>query len=326
MGSARGYNRVMLQALTDRPNVAEPAASDPAAISTPPAADDLCGRIRSSRDVRPVFIVGPPRSGTTLIAQILAHGENVLSLSEPFFAWRVLRPCLARAFFHHLQRSFRCRTEVPRSPGPAELFEFMLACARRNGHGALVIKEVFHHFGLPAPWYNVDLLDAIADSGAPVIATLRDPFDAVASTAKLVRRFVYEWRGHLLRLACPALPRFTGEEEILHRAALNWARYADWIRRRGLFVVRYEALTGASEAEVKRVCTYAAMPFDEQMLTERRRPAAFAGLGDPSVLLKAPQPIHSRSIGRGRSLSEGQRRAILDVCGEAAAELGYHTG
>ena len=309
--------------LTELENTAARETSVPDDLAEA-AGRSLCDRIRASGRVRPVFIVGPPRSGTTLMARILAHSDDVLSLSEPFCAWRVMPAWMSKPFFCWLQYRFQQRMIPPKSDSPAAFFDFIRQLALGSHRGVLVIKEVYHDAGLPPLWFNVDLLDEVAQSGAPVIAVMRDPFDTVASTMELVSRYVWGWCGFALRRVLPSFPRFTDEAEVVRCAARNWAQYAEWIRRHRLFVIRYEDLVGNPATEVERVCAYAGIPFDERMLSASNRPAAFAGIiGDPGVLLRAPRPVHAQSIGRARTLPSSQRAIIRECCDQIASEFGY---
>ena len=87
--------------------------------------ESLSACIAAATQVKPTFIIGPPRSGTTLLAQILAHGDGVLSLSEPFLAARALRPRVSRMMFQILRAYFHWGVRVPTTPCPAELFGFL---------------------------------------------------------------------------------------------------------------------------------------------------------------------------------------------------------
>jgi len=282
----------------------------------------LSASIASAIDITPTFIIGPPRSGTTLLAQILAHGENVLSLSEPFFAVRALRPRASRMMFQILRSYFHWHARVPPTTCTTELFGYLRACAWAK-HQRLIIKEVFSEFDRPHPFSNTETTNAIADSGAAIIAIVRDPYDTVASTLRAVNRYLTGWRRRLFWLACEAIPHFKCDEEIVRHATRNWALFADWVRRDCRVLVRYEDLIHDPAAEVRRICDRVALPFHERMIAQRRRPASFGGLGDLNVVLGPSRSIHNRAVGRGRTLTPAAREIVRKVCGPSAAELGY---
>ena len=92
--------------------------------------DGLASCIVSASHIKPTFIIGPPRSGTTLLAQILARSEGVLTLSEPFLASRALRPRASRMMFQILRAYFHWRPRVPATNCPVQLFSFLRDCAQ----------------------------------------------------------------------------------------------------------------------------------------------------------------------------------------------------
>lgn len=283
----------------------------------------LVQRIRSSGAVKPVFIIGPPRTGTTLLGQLLGHGDNVLSLSEPFLVWRIMRPFVARSFFGIMSFRMNWRVPIPPSLPPHELFTFVRDAAERTGKNRLVIKEAYHDFGLPSPWINIDLVQDISASGAPLVLIIRNPYDAISSTLNLARKYALGWRGYLLKIFAIYVPRFASEDEIVGYAAHNWAQFARWAAARREIVVRYEDLVTNPGVHLRRVCEQLGLPFEESMLTENRRPGAFGGLGDPSVLTGKPKPIHASSIGRGKGLSTSQSSIVTSHCGQIAGQFGY---
>lgn len=119
-------------------------------------------------DIQPIFIIGLPRSGTTLIEQILASHSEVQTAGEVIFA----REC---------EYVFRQRREAaglsgpidPADPGDAALLEF----AREQ-----YIERLFER-GLDARWI-VDKLPAnfeiagflrLAFPHSPIVHSVRDP-------------------------------------------------------------------------------------------------------------------------------------------------------
>lgn len=282
----------------------------------------LSASIASACNIKPTFIIGPPRSGTTLLAQILAHGEGVLSLSEPFFAVRALRPRVSRMLFQILRSYFHWRPRVPPTTCPAELFRFLRDCAW-DKRQRLITKEVFSRFNHPHRLSNLETTQAIVASAAPIVAIVRDPYDTVASTLRVVKRYVSGWRRRVLWLACDCVPRFKDDEDIALHAAENWSHFATWVRQDQPLLVRYEELIRDTAGQVRHICDRLRLPFNEKMITRGHRPPAFGGLGDLSVVLWPSKSIHSRSVGRGRCLMPAVREIIRRTCGQSAAELGY---
>ena len=277
-------------------------------------------------DMRPVFVIGPPRTGTTLLGKLLANGEAVLSLSEPFHLNDLLPPWALRHFYARFQRdSHLRRVPFPRDRRPARYFRFLQDMARENDLRYLVIKEVFHEIDLHPRWGNFKLLDNLAAQQVPIIAIIRHPWDAAASTVGLLRRLFFGWRGRVIRTLWPTVPRFRDDDHIVNWAARNWVHFVEWTRDRNLFVVRYEDLVREPAAALRRVCDHAGMPFADSMLDHHRWPQAFAGIGAPEVLFRGGQPVHAQSVGRGRHLTASQQLTLDEICGPHMAALGYET-
>jgi hypothetical protein len=263
-------------------------------------------------DVKPIFMIGPPRTGTTLLSRLLASGEGVLSLSEPFHLHAILHRC-----------GFR-RTRLPTRCAPEQYLSFLRRMAEVNGLRHLVIKEVFHELGLRSPFRNLGLLNRITAHGDRMIGIIRHPYDTAASTVGLLHWLLGQHRGCIIRLLLPSVPRFRDDSHIVRWAAANWAHFADWSRERELFVVRYEDLVADPAGMLPRICDHLGLPFHERMLTHHRyRPAAFGGGGDPKVMLRAARPVHRESVGRGQDLSRRQQLSVVAACGRQAASFGY---
>lgn len=275
-------------------------------------------------DVKRILIVGPPRTGTTMLPRLLAGGESVLSLSEPFHLRDLLPYPILRLFYASFQ--WRCRLQrvpLPNGESPDDYLEFLDNLARTNGMEYLVVKEVFHEREIKPPFASLNIIDYLTNRSWAVVGIIRHPFDALASTVRLLGRLFFGGTGSLIRTLWPAVPRFTGHDHIIRWAAENWCDFVDWARRRNLFVVRYEDLVKKPAPELRRICEHTGLPFQESMLNHRRAPTAFGGIGSPNVLLRRNKPISTRSIGRGKLLSQTQRQVIRRICGERAAELGY---
>ena len=91
---------------------------------------------------RTVFVIGPPRSGTTLISYLLAGGEGVLSLSEPFRLHRVFPNWGLRWTFWQLQRSAGLlRIPPPTHSREVDFLDYMRGLAVANSLSHLVRSE-----------------------------------------------------------------------------------------------------------------------------------------------------------------------------------------
>lgn len=115
--------------------------------------------------VKTIFIVGPPRSGTTLLSYLVAGGDRVLSLSEPFLAHAIYSRWRLRWFFVRVRRSGGLHpVRVPRNCDYDGFLTFLIELAQKNDLEFLVIKETYR---AEREWENVELLEHVADGPAP---------------------------------------------------------------------------------------------------------------------------------------------------------------
>lgn len=276
-------------------------------------------------DVKAIFMIGPPRTGTTLLSRLLASGDDVLSLSEPLHLHAILNHWVLAGYYWWFQHRCRLRRmRVPTGCTVARYLDFLREMAAANGLRYLVIKEVFHELGLPPPFRNLEVLNQVAARSDRVLGIVRHPCDAAASTVSLLHWLLGKHRGCVIRLLWPSVPRFRDDNHIIRWAGENWAQFVDWARERGLHVIRYEDLVANPAEILPQVCNHIGVPFHERMLNHHRHnPAAFGGGGDPKVMLCRPKPVHCESVGRGRDLTRRQYESIRGTCARQAAELGY---
>jgi hypothetical protein len=271
---------------------------------------------------RELFIIGPPRSGTTMLARLLGGGAGVLCLSEPFLTRAIMPPWQLNRFFYHFQKSAGLLRRRPPFHGSAWEFGcFLRRMAGDNGFGCLVIKETYRRRGLKSIWHNESLLDELVASRAPVVALIRHPYDVAASTIKLCR-WVIGLPGRMIRLRLPNLHAFPDANEVVRWAADNWASYVGWSRRRGLSLIRYEDIVADPRRELKAICRTCHLEFVESMLDGQRQRTAFGGVGDLEVLTR-PRPVDQESVGHGQRLTDEQRRIVRDACEPLAGDFDY---
>jgi len=270
--------------------------------------------------VRTVFVIGPPRSGTTLLSFLLAGGPNVLSLSEPFRLHRVFPRFGIRWLLRELRRKHDLQGTPPAwHANDRVLLEHLRGAARSNGMSTLIIKETFRS---ELAWANLGLLQQFVDGGDPVIGIIRHPYDCAVSTLRMFRL----WRGvvgELVQFLVPDLPLFRGDEDIAENVARTWNDFATWCETRELLLVKYEDLARDPRATLAGVCTKAGLAFDPCMLDHRHPRGPFGGIGDPGVMTRPARPVSTKSIGRRRRLPIALQEILSSVCAPSAARFGY---
>jgi len=274
--------------------------------------------------VRTVFVIGPPRTGTTLLAQLLGGGPGILSLSEPFLVHAVAPHWRLHRFLCRFQKSAGLiRVLPPRVCSADRLFAFLCELAARNNLPVLAVKETFRDIARDSAWDNVELLDRFVASGSRMVAIIREPYDTTVSTIKLLRGVV-GFRGWLTRkFVFPNCPTFTDTGRLVRWISANWVHCVDWARRHRLTIVRYEDLVQDPHGWLRSICQQCDLSFDERMLDHHHPRTAFGGIGAVEVLKQPPQPVHSRSVGRGRKLTPELSEIVRATCARRAAEFGY---
>lgn len=194
-----------------------------------------------------VFIVGMPRSGTTLVEQILASHPEVRGLGELGELAQVLTEESSR-----LQR--RYPDWVP-GAGPRDwqrLGERYLALTARfhDGHARFTDK-------MPNNWQAIGAIRAMLP-GARIVICRRDPLENCWSCFKQFFTQGWEFTYDLERLAA--------FWKAFDRAATRWgASDPGHVREQG-----YERLTEHPEDEIRALLEFCGLPFDAACLAFHR--------------------------------------------------------
>ena len=231
---------------------------------------------------QPIFVMGFPRSGTTLIEQVLASHPSVRAGGELAFAAELRR--LANHLF----------------PGP-EPFPVNLAQAFTADHryAATVFRDYYfaraEAAGLLEPgksWFVDKMpfnevwlpLIAMAFPHAKVVRVVRHPLDVCVSVMSnnLTHGFNCGFR----------------IEDTVHHLAAVFDLVEHYRRElgNGEHLLRYESFVANQEDETRRLLAYVGLPFDERCLQfhENRRHARTPSYAQVS------EPLNDRSIGRHR--------------------------
>jgi hypothetical protein len=277
-------------------------------------------------DYAPVFVVGAPRSGTTLFMRILdAHPE--LGIADELIYFDIIlnarsvvpaldTPERIEQFFTLLPRMdhvayWSGMEEIlaeakqrlladPKASYPRLFLYLMQAYADRKGAT---------RFGDKTPW-NVRHLDEIVAlfPNARIIHLVRDPRANVASRRKLPRTSqdvvtnAVKWKLDIL-----AARRFARGP---HGSAQNYLE------------LRYEDLVREPDARVRAVCAFLGIPFDPAMLAfHHSREVMFR---DQPYKEGVFRPVHADSLESWRrELRPAQVRLIETICADEMRHFGY---
>ena len=255
------------------------------------------------RDVpQPIFILGFPRSGTTLTEQVLASHSHVRAGGElPFIA--ELRDFAALTTNAPFPTGLGALAAADQSHLPTLFRDFYLA--RAESHGLLPPGADFFTDKMPLNELYLPLL-RLAFPEAPVIAVARHPLDVMVSV--MAHDMTHGFNcGYALGDAAHHFAAVSGLD----------AHYRDT-----LGIVRhelvYERFVTAQESETSRLMAYLGLEIESAQLRFHES-ARFAPT--PSYA-QVQEPLNDRSIGRWRNYVRALE-PVRDVLGDAMARAGY---
>jgi tetratricopeptide (TPR) repeat protein len=219
---------------------------------------------------RPLFVVGLPRSGTTLIDRILSSHSLIESAGESFFVPAALRQLAGGA--GALDADL-----VTRAAGASggELSKaYLAAIDYRLGSSEVFIDK------LPENVLYLGFL-ARAFPGAHFIHVRRNPMDACFALYKQ-SFFRYAYTQDDLGRYYPAYRRLARHwEEVLGERVID---------------VDYDALVVEPETTLRRVFARLGLAFEPACLDFHRNPAPT----NTASAVQVREPLHARSVGRWR--------------------------
>ncbi len=240
---------------------------------------------------RLLFVIGSPRSGSTLLTRMLGAHSAVHSPAEP----HLLTPLAHLGFYESIE-------QAPYDP--------------------IITERAIRELVAALPRGEEDYLDALRACTDTLYGRLLEPsgrrflLDKTPAYA-LVLDFVARLypKAHYLVLTRSPLAIwssvvqsfFDGDHEAAHRHNPLLERYVPAIARFlreqpvALHHVRYEDLVGEPEAVMEAICAFAGLEFEAGMIdygesAEGRREAT-RGLGDPTTVARETRPT-TRSLER----------------------------
>lgn len=271
----------------------------------------------------PIFVVGHPRSGTTLVQQILSAHNDVWSGPETFVFARLKRHDgkLNPTDLLHLMRRWKkldgdvvpeaTRTALLEQAEAGQLSMKSLVLSVMN---ALKPESSTAHRWLEKTPDHVFYLNEIWQTfpDARVINVLRDP-RAVASSPKAFGRAPSDLR----RLM------------VLSRFAARWLRavesYEQHQHDERIISVRYEDLIAAPEQELQRLAAHIGITPDLSSLhrfSEQYDRITMNKSAKHKALNRSESLVDRREVWRER-LTEREIRLVETICGQAMKRYNY---
>jgi tetratricopeptide (TPR) repeat protein len=237
----------------------------------------------------PIFVIGMPRSGTTLVEQIIASHPMVHGAGELQTLDEVLR-----SFPGPFGNTIPC-PEITLSldyPTLQQIGKRYVASVRKRAPEGKRVTDK-----MPSNYYYAGLIH-LALPKAKIIHMVRDPIDTCVSCFSYL--FSYE-QNHTYDLG--EIGRYYKRYE---RLMAHWHRILPPGR---ILDVQYEDVVADLESQVRRILEYCGLPWDDRCLafhkTERpvRTPSA----------LQVRRPIYKSAVGRWRVYEEFLGPLLLEL-------------
>lgn len=253
---------------------------------------------------QPLFITGFPRSGTTLVEQILGAHPDITAGDELTYLGEIVRHCPAALSNESAYPN--CLTELARDVHHLKLTEFRdYYLGRARDEGLLLAGSKYLTDKMPLNEWHLGLVKLIF-SDSPVIHVVRHPLDSCLSSYFL--DFTHGNYGSYQL------------ETVAHHYVLTMRLANHYRDQLGLkfLRIRYEDLVNNLEGGVRQLLEFAGVPFNERCLAfhENARVARTASYAQVS------QKLYSSSLYRYRNY----RRHIgpmLPILESVIRELGY---
>ena len=268
----------------------------------------------------PIFIVGMPRSGTTLLGVLLnSHSQVGIAMEThyypQFYRKGERRGCLAdRRAFEKYVRYFLESSDLDtlRLSSEERVYLFdRIMCAEERSH-RLVLGTVLSYYaerqgktiyGEKTP-VHMHYVDTIKTSfpDARVILVIRDPRDVVLS----LRKVAWE-RGNMLE-------HLAQWQQSVHYIERYTRAYGDRFT-----MVKYEDLITAPEATTRRLCSFLDLPFEPDMLAYHQRTNIQVDVEAEPWKVKNLQPIDPKNQMKWKSRMTPWECAVVE--GQVGREI-----
>ena len=255
----------------------------------------------------PVFLVGFPRSGTTMTEQILAAHSGIESLGErPYLdnlrlEWAQIvgaKPDLGQ-MVDQLDADIILRLR--------KMYREKVEADQKVPRGAQVIIDK-----VPLNIMNIGFINLVFPD-AKIIVALRDPRDSCLSC------FMQEFELNSAMIHFLSLERAV---RFYTQVMGSWLHFRQLITL-PFVTVRYEDTVRDIEAQAKRLIDFLGLDWEPGVLQFHQR-AAEQVISTPSYVA-VTEPVHSRAIGRWKNYAE-PFAPLLPSLEPFVREFGYETG
>ena len=254
-------------------------------------------RAKRRRDVpQPIFIIGFPRSGTTLTEQILASHSAIVARGELPFGAEL--GDLAEGVADPLPQGLRSASELPQ-----RMRDFYLERADRCG--LLRAGAIYFTDKMPTNDFWLPLL-RLAFPESPVIHVRRHPLDVLTS---VMAHDMTHGFNCAYRIEDAARHLALVDELVERYRAANLGPTCE---------LRYEDLVADQAGETERLMKAIGLPMEPPQLSFHNR----AHVSPTPSYAQVREPLNDRSIGRWRNFVS-QLEMVRPIVAEVMARGGY---
>ena len=228
-----------------------------------------------AQDKAPLFVVGLPRTGTTLTERIIASHSRVSSVGETEFVQMIMR---RESGIPAVEKMTPAIIEAVAKKDAAVISEgYLKAILYRLGDEPIFVDK------LP---FNILYLGFIAKAwpGKPIVLQMRNPMDACFSMYKQVFTWAYKYSYNLDSLAQYYVA--------YDRLCRHWRE----VLGDRLVEIRYEELVSDQEGQTRRLLDRLGLEFEEACLNFEKNAAPSATASSVQIREK----VHTGSVDRWR--------------------------
>lgn len=242
---------------------------------------------------QPIFIVGAPRSGTTLVEQMLSAHPDIEAGGE-------LK--LMQDMLYLIPRFMGLSGEYPEATSDfsvGDMNNLRDAYLKEASRRGLRREKAWFTDKQLVNVYDIPFIHALFPE-SPVFYIVRHPVDVVLSQFS-THMSHNMWAG-------------SSPEDAAHHIKITH----EYVKEDDLIPYKYEEIISDPEWEMGEMCEEIKIPFDERMLS----PHTNTNISQTASRLQVQEPIHDRSIGRWKNYRQWLGPAI-EILRDTCNELGY---
>ncbi|MBK8284296.1 MAG: sulfotransferase [Ahniella sp.] len=250
----------------------------------------------------PVFLVGFPRSGTTLLEQLLDAHPALASFDEQPFLQRVINR------LNEAGQPYPDALPDLDEPRLSELRRAYFADVDRVLKDRSAQRVVDKN---PLNLARAPLIDALFPN-ARLLLAIRHPCDVVLSC------YQQNFRAPALAISFETL---LSTAQMYDRVMRHFQDYRERLKT-PLHVLRYEDLVDDTRGEAERLFAFLDLPWQDDLLAFTERAQKKGAISTPSYS-QVIQPVNRRAVGKWHAYAEHFDGAVMDLLAPWIREFGY---